>query len=158
MQRRRLRKWLQQFCPSALEKMKLRTWESNCEGICCGLGERRWLRGQNQALSQPGGLRGDQERKEDGSRGGLETITWYSLMEHRQSATSSWAMGEFLGDPLTGRLFGLVSTAATATIGMIEFMLPGERMCPTELGRDRNQEDHKRWEGNSWGRESLKGS
>lgn len=80
-------------------------------------------------------------------------------MEHSQSVTSSWTMGEFLGDPLlvADRLFGLVSTTVTAMIGMIGFLLPGERKCPTELGRDRNQEDHKRWEGNSGGRESLKG-
>lgn len=90
------------------------------------------------------------------SRGGMEAISWYSMMEHSQLGHGG-IFGR-LSPGGTDRLFGPVSTSVAAIIGMVGFLHPGERMRPTELGRDRNQEDHKRWEGNSWGRESLEGS
>lgn len=77
----------------------------------------------------------------------MEAISWYSMMEHSQLCH-----GGIFGTPSPGgtdRLFGPVSTSVAAIIGMVGFLHPGERIHPTELGRDRNQGDHKRWEGNS---------
>lgn len=105
---------------------------------------------KNQVLSRTEGLRGDQERKVIQRGFGDHYLVFpdgTQRVSHQQLGH-----GGIFGRPspgCTGRLFGLVSTAATAIIRMIGFLLPGERMCPTELGRDRNQEDHKRKEGNS---------
>lgn len=105
---------------------------------------------KNQVLSRTEGLRGDQERKVIQRGFGDHYLVFpdgTQRVSHQQLGH-----GGIFGRPSPGctdRLFGLVSTAATAIIRMIGFLLPGERMCPTELGRDRNQEDHKRKEGNS---------
>lgn len=93
---------------------------------------------------------------------GSETITWHSVPWWITDGKLTTAgPRDIFWRPFSGwtdRQFGLASTTARAIIEMIEFLLPGERTCPTELGRDRNQGDHKRWEGNGWGGESLKGS
>lgn len=44
---------------------------------------------------------------------------------------------------------GLLSATERVITEVIIFLLPGERTCPTELGRDKNVEVHKKMEGSS---------
>jgi len=82
---------------------------------------------------------------------GLETTAWQFFAGSQAVKYWTWAWGYFW-TPFPGcadRQFGLISSTVITITEMIGFLLSGDRTCPRELGRDRSQEDHRRWEGNS---------